>query len=170
VSWMDDRIKERRDKEEREGLIYAHAEEVFDALWEHIKIIIEEAKSKGLPADTNGGPRNRLAYMSVLPQRGQASASRKELHLTLDKNRRGITAKIDATTINMGIEVNADKIVGLTHKGSEVDAEQMAEMLLDRLLFWDLPPRKAEETISIKPPSAEVEDALRNWERLGEES
>ena len=139
MNWIDDRIQQRKIKEEKENLIYVHAEEVFDALWQHISMIVDEAANKGLAVGTNGGPRNRIAYASVIPKRGQAG-NRKELNLTLDQNRREITARVEGNTLKFAIAVNERNIVGLQYNGEEIEIEDVAIMLADRVVFYDLPP------------------------------
>jgi hypothetical protein len=160
VNWIDERIKERKIKEEKESLVYGHAEEVFDALWEHVSHIIGEARSKGLGVGTNGGPRNRIAYASVIPKRGQTVGERKELNLTLDQNRRGITARVGGTTLKFVVAANDSNMVGLQYDGEEVQIENVAIMLADRIIFYDLPPAN----FGPPPLSPEEEEAMRRME------
>jgi hypothetical protein len=47
MTWIDDRISERKERQKNNNLIIAGAETLFTKLWEEIVSVVEEAKQKG---------------------------------------------------------------------------------------------------------------------------
>jgi len=144
MTWIDERARERKQLEANRQLVFSQADKVFEALWNEIDICIEWAKENRLPVDTNGSPRDRLVLMT-------GKTERKELRLTLSKDRHSILVKGSPAITKLMIDVCDGRIVCLKHNDKKIDPPDAAILVLDRFLFPDLPaysPKMESEQLS----------------------
>lgn len=132
MSWIDDRLAERKVLEERNHLLDDHAVDIYTAVWKEMMTFVEEAKTKGfsnlLP---NGSVQNRRIILAV---HGNDEA----LSLTMS-NKRIIRASLPGKELLFDLDVCDGGIVCLKHDGEQVNEQEAARRILDPFLFPDLP-------------------------------
>jgi hypothetical protein len=134
MSWLDDRIKEDREREERLKLITDEASNMFDSLWKEIFEVIQEAKKKGFPIFTNGSEVQRVVNLSVNPGPNESSRSPKKITLKLAEDKLSISVS-GAISLKFLLDVCPDMVVCLKHDGNHISVQNAARMILDRFLF-----------------------------------
>lgn len=138
MSFIDDRLAERKELERRNNLIDEHAIPIYEALWKKIAEHVKEAHEKGLPVLTNGSLQNRIVRMSVDPAPHQSGRRPDEFRLVLKNDR--ISARGDrGLNLEFTLDVCPDGLVCLKAQGMEISVEEAAIRILDPFLFPDLP-------------------------------
>jgi precorrin-2 methylase len=139
VSWIDDRIEEKRLLEEHKQVAFVKAGSLFQALWDEIARCATEAAQKGIPAATSMAAGTHVVYLSSPPKAG---AARKEIALTLAKDRTSIVITGSAVK-KLEIALSQGDSVCLKHDGKQISVPEAAILLLDPFLFEGLPARPA---------------------------
>jgi hypothetical protein len=142
VSWIDERLEEKRLWEERKQIAFVKAGSLFEALWDEIARCATEAAQKGIPAATSMAAGNHVVYLSSPPTK--AGVARKEITLTLAKDRTSIAIAGSAVK-KLEIALSHGDSVCLKHDGNEITVSDAAILLLDPLFFEGLPARQVED-------------------------
>jgi hypothetical protein len=135
MSWIDDRLSEKKALEERSMRIYSEAPRIHGELWKEIVVQINEAKGKGFEKILMMQPEEIL--LPVNPEAGQTSAAPRTLSLHLKRDHTAITAKISGTELALPLEVESGRVV-MKHEGKTLSVQNAAVVILDRFLFPDL--------------------------------
>jgi len=136
VSWIDERIEEKRRLEERKQIVLVKAGSLFAALWNEIARCVTEAAQKGIPAAISVAAGNHVVYV---PSKGGAFA-RKEITLSLPKDRTSIAiAGSPVRKLDIDRSEGDGDGVGLKRDGKQISIPDAAVLLLDPLIFADLP-------------------------------
>ena len=144
MNWIDDRLKQREDAYRRTVLIVQAAPVVFDNLWDAIIPWVEEAKKKNIPVFTNGTPYERIVVLSTPVRFGQSHSDPKHLTLSIAKDRSAIVVTgIGSEPTTLILDMCADGVVCIKHKGEKVSIADTAISLLDQFFF---PERFTDET------------------------
>lgn len=136
MTWIDDRLAERKASRERWGLIKQHADAVYEALWKQIVEYVTEAKSKSISVFTNGSVHHRIVSLSwpIKP----ATKDPDHLHVTM--TRTSIHARGEKVDLEFRFGAYPDGVVGLTLDGEPISTEATARRILDPFLFPELQP------------------------------
>jgi hypothetical protein len=135
MTWIDDRLAQRKMLEECNELIASSAEEIYDGLWEEIARFVDEAKKKGLPVFTNGKPHERVVGLVMVPGPNESFAMSKELRIKLLKGERCIKAHGPKVDIRLSLDVCRDNVVCLKYGENEIRTDAAAKLILDKFLF-----------------------------------
>jgi hypothetical protein len=135
MSWIDDRLSEKKTLEERSMRIYSEAPRIHGELWKEILAQIEEAKSKGFEKILMMTAGEIL--LPVVPAPGPNSANPKKLSLQLKTDHTALVAKISGTEFALPLEVDGGQVV-IKHEGKTLSVQNLAVVILDRFLFPDL--------------------------------
>jgi len=141
MSWIEDRLGQRKRLKEHRQIIAEGAESLFESLWQEIVGNVKEAAEKGLQVGTNGAGYERIVWESMTPRPGQRSANRKEVKITLRKEREAVS--ISETTplsepYDFQITVDDNGVVSLAFNGAKWSIQKAAQFILDRFLFPDV--------------------------------
>ena len=132
MSWITDRIAERKAAQDRKALIFSEGENVFAALWVAILALTKEATANGFPVHTNGSPHARaVAYTPP-------GDFQRQLEISLHREEGEIIAQGPDGNIKLLLDVGTDGVVGLKTTGPWLSLEQAAREILDPFLFPDL--------------------------------
>jgi hypothetical protein len=137
VSWIDERLEEKRLWEEHKQIAFVKAGSLFQALWDEIARCATEAAQKGIPAATSTSAGNHLVYLPP-----KAGVARKEIALTLAKDRTSIAITGSAVK-KLEIALSQGDSVCLKYDGKQISVPDAAILLLDPLFFEGLPARPA---------------------------
>ena len=136
MTWIDDRLEERRKLEHRQQTLQAFGFEAFSDLWSKVAADIAEARQKGIQVSTDGGPNERIVRLAAKIEPGEDYATPKELTLSLGDDLR---IKIRGATISsLELGTTPEDVVCLIHNGKEISAEDAARLILDPFLFPEL--------------------------------
>jgi hypothetical protein len=147
MTWINDRMNERAVEARRRNYIADAAENTFNGLWEEVIRCVQEAQSHGIQVGTNGYAYERIVYLSSPPTASQAITRRKELRVTLKKDKYliAISGGIESP-FDLVFDLRRDDVVCLKRDGIEVDLESAAQVILDPFLFPDLPALPLKQT------------------------
>jgi hypothetical protein len=136
MSWLDERIQQAREREERSKSITNGAPDLYVSLWTEIVKIVEEAKRKRIPVFTNGTEIDRIVsfgahdvYESRQPLR--------QIHLNLGKDKPSINVSGDIS-ITFSVDLCPDNIVCLKEKDKQISTRDAAIRIMDQFLFPEL--------------------------------
>jgi hypothetical protein len=127
MTWLDDRIAQSVKRKQDNKLILDWAESVFNALWEEITRIVEEAKSKGFQLSTNGSPDQRAVIFKE-----------NRLLITLERDAGTILANGPGFNLQLSFSVDKDDVVRLKYAEKFLPLKEAAQSILDPFLFPDL--------------------------------
>lgn len=134
MSWMDDRLGERKVLEEREQRIFAEAPRLHGELWKEILKQIEEAKTKGfkiLMVDPDE------IVLPVNPSPGPRSVNPRKLRLNLKKDHSVLVANMTGGDATFTIDLYNNEVV-LKHEDKVLSVSEATILVLDRFLFPEL--------------------------------
>jgi hypothetical protein len=132
MTWIDDRMQQRREASRRATLIASEAERTYAILWEEIADCVREAEGKGIQVIMNGSPHERMVVLPGNP--------RKELHVRLKKEKQLIAISGIEPPFELWFDLGDDNVVCLTKDGVKINPEVAAQAILDPFLFPELPP------------------------------
>jgi|GEM_PF-2806861 len=147
MHWIEKRIYEQQERDERRALIARESPKIFDALWTHILDDIRLANQTAyigimqLGTEGNSSTREMTIYRP-------AARERKEVHIKLNSDGFGITVSgiVDRT---LRLRICKDGSVCLQDAyGQKIEFREASQEILDPLLFPDL--QKAEFPSEIK--------------------
>ena len=134
MSWINDRIEQRKKLIERNNAIANNGESLFGELWGSIKACVAEGKAIGLAIETNGTSLERIVATCTPPDMHK----RKELRIKLDKYGEKVTISEPDRQIEFLIDVCDDGVICLKLDGKQVSIHEAARLILDPFLFPDL--------------------------------
>jgi single-stranded DNA-binding protein len=131
VSFIDDGLREREQREQSRALIAEHAPKIYSELWRQIVEHVAEAKKKGLHVFTNGSLHDRLVEM-------QDDGRTDHFRLVLDSTNRTITAS-GSRSLSFTFELTAspEGIVSLESAGEQISPGDAAVLILKQFLFGE---------------------------------
>ena len=141
MSWIDERVEQRRKLTERNRAVAEGAEVLFKALWEEISLQTKEAHEKSVPCGINGSGHERIVWTPNVSSLAQPT-NRRELKINLLKEREQISVSGTEFSLILSIDVGVDGVVCLKHNGKPVLMQEAARLILDQFLFPDLQPKK----------------------------
>jgi hypothetical protein len=146
MSWIDDRVEQRRKVTERNKAVAERAEVLFNDLWEEIAAQTKEAHEKFVAVGINGVGINGSAHERIVWAPNVSSlaqpTNRRELKIHLSKEREQISVSGTEFSMNLSIDVGEDGVVCLKHNGKPVLIKEAARLILDQFLFPELQPKK----------------------------
>ena len=141
MSWIDERVEQRRRLTERNKAVAEGAEVLFNGLWEEISAQTKEAQEKLVPCGINGSGHERIVWAPNVSSLAQPT-NRRELKINLRKEREQISVSGTEFSMNLSIVVGEDGVVCLKHNGKPVLIQEAARLILDQFLFPELQPKK----------------------------
>ena len=142
MSWIDERVEQRRRLTERNKAVAEGAEVLFKDLWEEITAQAKEAQEKSVAVGTsNGSAHERIVWAPNVASLAQPT-NRRELKISLSKEREQISVSGTEFSMILSIEVGEDGVVCLKHNGKPVLIQEAARLILDQFLFPELQPKK----------------------------
>jgi hypothetical protein len=143
VTWLDDRLEQRKTLQEREFDISTHADRVYTYLWAEIKKCADEAAQKGINITTNGAhPEHVLFYsdgpigLSRHPSFRQDIPSR-QLKITLAPDKHTIATSGSSVSLRFVLDVR-DGGVCLTLDNKQILYSDAAVAIIDAFVFQEL--------------------------------
>lgn len=133
MGWLDERMAQSKALRECEKNIWDNAPGLFNAIWDSIVALVEDAKKRGFVLVTNGGPYDRVVRLPQTP--GEPL----ELRITLSSSRTKITVLAPNMSMDLPIDLCADGVACVKLDGLEASLEDVAIRALDPLLFPELP-------------------------------
>ena len=132
MTWIDDRIAERKERQQNNNLIIAGAETLFTSLWEEIVSEVEEAKQKGFLLTTNGSTFEKEIRMGSVAPPARTST----LRISLKTDKHLVEVHYDrAEDIAFTLDVSKDNVVCLKKDGQQELLHDVAREILDPFLF-----------------------------------
>jgi hypothetical protein len=141
MSWIDERVEQRRRLTERNKALAEGAEVLFNDLWEEIDTQTKEAREKSVAVGTNGSAHERIVWAPNVASLAQPT-NRRELKINLRKEREQISVSGTEFSLNLSIDVGEDGVICLKHNGKRVQVQEAARLILDQFLFPELQPKK----------------------------
>ena len=136
MTWIDERIRERDERQRRSNLILQQAEKVFAALWDEIMNFIGEAMTKGFTLATNGSPSEREIIRTLIPMpAGRSISNPAHLYVKVVREKGIISATGPGVNIQFALHVRNDDVVCLTRDDKELSVQAAAIAILDPFLF-----------------------------------
>jgi hypothetical protein len=150
MTWIDDRLSERKAEEVRRSRIFSEAPRLHGELWREIIIQIDEARKKGFGKILIPSPGSEI-LLPVEPAPGSHSASPRKLSLELKKDHSAIVAKIGDGDLTLPVEADSDRVV-LKYEGNTLTVSNAATVVLDQFLFPELKRLDVNHLIAWKGP------------------
>ena len=136
MTWLDGRLDKFENNRRRDLDIKAHAPTLFSAVWEQIKIIVEEANGKGFALKTNGNSERRSLEYTAGPTHRPTGMRPEIVTLSLSQSRHDLEVSgMKDGTLSFQIEPCADNIVCLHFEGTQKTPEECAQIILGKFLF-----------------------------------
>jgi hypothetical protein len=82
MSWIEDRLAQRRQRRSRDSLIASNAEKIYNDLWREVFGLVEVAQDRGIDLIPNGSPYERTVTLPDPP-----NAEPRVLTISLNKAR-----------------------------------------------------------------------------------
>lgn len=141
MSWIDERVEQRRRLAERNKAVGEGAEVLFNDLWEEITAQTKEAQEKSVAVGTSGSAHERIVWAPNVSSLAQPT-NRRELKISLRKEREQISVSGTEFSMILSIDVGEDGVVCLKHNGKPVLIQEAARLILDQFLFPELQTKK----------------------------
>jgi hypothetical protein len=130
MTWIEERLAQRKALEERTRLIVEHTPAVYQAVWDEILRFVKDGQAAGMVLSTGGSARARVVECHTL---GDPSATRQ---LTVSADDGQLVAGFGMGTVMIfRFDVCADGVVCLKHEGTRVSEREAARLILDPFLF-----------------------------------
>jgi hypothetical protein len=130
MSWIEDRLKERKTESDRIAKIAPYTEIMYGNLWNEVIRCVTEAQSAGFRLFTNETTFERILRLTKLP-----SGNLKELIITLNRQQRTILVVAPSRRVEFGMDLCPDGVVCLQHDGKEIMIPDAAKLILDPFFF-----------------------------------
>ena len=141
MSWIDERVQQRRRLAERNKAVAEAAEVLFNDLWQEITAQAKEAQEKSVAVGTDGSAHERIVWAPNVASLAQPM-NRRELKISLRKEIEQISVSGTEFSMNLSVAVGEDGVVCLKHNGEPVLIQEAARLILDQFLFPELQPKK----------------------------
>ena len=142
MSWIDERVEQRRRLAERNKAVGEGAEVLYRDLWEEITAQTKEAQEKSVAVGTNNGSAHeRIVWAPNVASLAQPM-NRRELKISLRKEIEQISVSGTEFSMNLSVAVGEDGVVCLKHNGEPVLIQEAARLILDQFLFPEFQTKK----------------------------
>jgi hypothetical protein len=141
MSWIDERVEQRRRLVERNKAVAEGAEVLFNDLWEEITAQAKEAHEKFVAVGIDGSAHEKIVWAPNVSSLAQPT-NRRELKINLHKEREQISISGTEFSMILTIEVCEDGVVCLKYNGKPVLIQEAARLILDQFLFPELQAKK----------------------------
>ena len=140
MNWIDDRLQQCNETWARSAQIEQAAEKIFNNIWDAITPLVEEAKTKGIKALTNGHPYERTVVLSVGAPLIRSSGNPRIMVMKLEKDKHCILVSGMQPNIQLDMDVCDDGVVCVKINGKRFSIGDASVYILDRFFFPDLAP------------------------------
>ena len=130
MSWIDERLAERKALAERNRLLDDHAVSIYTAVWDEMMKLVEEAKTKGFALFPRGTLQKRHILWAV-------PSNDRTLNFTM-VDKRQICATGDGVDLLFELDICDGGVVCLKHKSTQVSEQETTRLILDPCLFPEL--------------------------------
>lgn len=130
MSWIEDRLAQRRQRRSRDSLIASNAEKIYNDLWREVFGLVEVAQDRGIDLIPNGSPYERTVTLPDPP-----NAEPRVLTISLNKAVQLISVSGLKSNFNLQFDVCSDNRVCLKHGDAEVLLDDAARQILDPFIF-----------------------------------
>lgn len=144
MTWIDNDLASREKIQARSQIITAHAEKVYNSLWDQVSEFAQEANTKGVKVYTNGTPFKRVVGLG--PFRPHNPNSNLELIIELRKEPASIAVSGSHGMYSFIIDVCKDNVVCLKLSGKTVTIYDAAVHILRSFLFPDVVSKEYSES------------------------
>jgi hypothetical protein len=141
MSWIDERVQQRRRLAERNKAVAEAAEVLFNDLWEEITAQAKEAQEKSVAVGTDGSAHERIVWAPNVASLAQPM-NRRELKISLRKEIEQISVSGTEFSMNLSVAIREDGVVCLKHNGEPVLIQEAARLILDQFLFPEFQTKK----------------------------
>ncbi|SPE34140.1 hypothetical protein SBA2_860010 [Acidobacteriia bacterium SbA2] len=141
MSWIDERVQQRRRLAERNKAVAEAAEVLFNDLWVEITAQAKEAQEKSVAVGTDGSAHERIVWAPNVASLAQPM-NRRELKISLRKEVEQISVSGTEFSMNLSVTVGEDGVVCLKHNGEPVLIQEAARLILDQFLFPEFQTKK----------------------------
>ena len=141
MSWIDERVEQRRRLAERNKAVAEAAEVLFNDLWQEITAQAKEAQEKSVAVGTDGSAHERIVWAPNVASLAQPM-NRRELKISLRKEIEQISVSGTEFSMNLSVAVGEDGVVCLKHNGEPVLIQEAARLILDQFLFPEFQTKK----------------------------
>ena len=141
MSWIDERVEQRRRLAERNKAVAEAAEVLFNELWEEITAQAKEAQEKSVAVGTDGSGHEKIVWAPNVSSLAQPT-NRRELKISLRKEVEQISVSGTEFSMNLSVAVGEDGVVCLKHNGTSVLIQEAARLILDQFLFPEFQTKK----------------------------
>ncbi|MGD0129169.1 MAG: hypothetical protein ABSF46_27910 [Terriglobia bacterium] len=141
MSWIDERVQQRRRLAERNKAVAEAAEVLFNDLWQEITAQAKEAQEKSVAVGTDGSAHERIVWAPNVASLAQPM-NRRELKISLRKEIEQISVSGTEFSMNLSVAVGEDGVVCLKHNGEPVLIQEAARLILDQFLFPEFQTKK----------------------------
>ena len=141
MSWIDERVQQRRRLAERNKAVAEAAEVLFNDLWQEITAQAKEAQEKSVAVGTDGSAHERIVWAPNVASLAQPM-NRRELKISLRKEIEQISVSGTEFSMNLSVAVGEDGVVCLKHNGTPVLIQEAARLILDQFLFPEFQTKK----------------------------
>ena len=142
MSWIDERVQQRRRLAERNKAVAEGAEVLFNDLWEEITAQAKEAHEKFVAVGIDGSAHEKIVWAPNVSSLAQPT-NRRELKINLRKEVEQISVSGTEFSMNLSVAVGEDGVVCLKHNGEPVLIQEAARLILDQFLFPELQTKKS---------------------------
>ena len=144
MSWIEDRIADRKMLEEheqqvanRKRAISEQAETVFCDLWTETKAVLKEFESGGLASYPSETPKQKVVRRAGKMKPGMSSHPGHEIQISLAEDRQSISVSEDVN-LHFQLDLSDDDVVFMRLAGEPIFSRDAANKILDQFYFPDL--------------------------------
>lgn len=135
MTWIEKRVADLKNLEERRASIREHATTVYESLWSELLKHVDDANQHGLDVTTNGSARRKIIKL----KKQNLSGMWWELEFKLSDAKDRITVRGDRCgDVQFLFDLRPDNVVCLKVNGKEISIEEAAIAILDPFLFPQL--------------------------------
>jgi hypothetical protein len=136
MTWLDAKLKELEYNKSRAADIKANAPALFEAAWDQVVLIADEANGKGFVLRPNGNSESgSLDYIDG-PTHNPLGMRPEILTISLSPDRHSLEISgLKGGSLAFPIQPCADNIVCLHFEGNQKTPEDIARIVMERFLF-----------------------------------
>lgn len=137
MTWLDRKLEEFEEDRRRDADIKAHAPALFTAVWDQIKIIVDEATGRGFVLRPNGDSERRSLDFTGGPTYIHRPMRAELITLSLSQNRHvlEVSGLMGNASLAFQISPCPDNLICLHFDGNQKTPEECAQIIMGRFLF-----------------------------------
>jgi hypothetical protein len=136
MTWLDRNIEDFNNSKRRSSDIAEHAPTLFSAVWDRIKVIVEEACGKGFNLHPNGNSERRSLQYTGGPTYRPTGMRPEIITISLSPNRDTLEVSgLKGGALAFQIAPCPDNIVCLHFEDNQKTPEEVAQIIMGRFLF-----------------------------------